>query len=115
MEVFHAGDRAYRIDSPRSPYVFDFSASPLFAANPNLLEKMVGVDTVVHGNALVDGEMAVDQFDAAVGLLRDVRVVRNHQNRVAADMQLAKQSQDDLLVGFVKVAGGLVGKDQFRL
>jgi hypothetical protein len=115
MQIFHAGKCAHRIDAAGRSDVLDLSASPLFTAYPNLLEQMVEVDTVVHGNALVDREMPVDEFDASVGLLRDVWVVRDHQNGVAAGVQLAKQPEDDLLIGLVEVPSGFIGKDQFRL
>src|SRR5580765_8657351 len=115
MQIFHAGKCAQRIDAAGRSDVLDLSASPLFTAYPNLLEQMVEVDTVVHGNALVDREMPVDEFDASVGLLRDVWVVRDHQNGVAAGVQLAKQPEDDLLIGLVEVPSGFIGKDQLRL
>src|SRR5208283_2179986 len=112
MQIFHAGKCAHRIDAAGSANVLDLGASPFFAAHPNLLEEMVEVDTVVHGNALVDGEMAVDQFDAAVGLPRDVRVVRNHQNGVPTGVQLAKQPEHDFFIGFIEVPGGFISEDQ---
>ena len=60
-------------------------------------------------------QAAVSEFDAAIGLPRDVWVVRDHQNRVACMVQLAKNFQDDLFIGFVEIAGGLVGQNNFRL
>ena len=112
------------------------SGLPFLAADPDLFEKMIEANLVVGGNrsAAVGGvgeragermartvlrrvkvETAVGEFDAAVGLARDVRVVRDHQNRVACVVQLAKNFQDDFFVRFIEVAGGLVGQNDFRL
>ena len=63
----------------------------------------------------VERKMAVRQFDAPVGLPRDVRIVRDHQNGVAGLVQLTEQIDHDLFVGFVQIAGRLVGQNQFRL
>ena len=70
-KIFHAGQGADRIDAAGCANVFDVGAIPFFAADPDLFEEMVEMDAVVHGDALVDGEMAVDEFDAAIGLLRN--------------------------------------------
>ena len=60
-------------------------------------------------------QVAVGEFDAAVGLARDVRIVSDHQDGVSRVVQLAEDLDDDGFVGFVEIAGGLIGKDQFRL
>lgn len=114
-KVFHAGERADRVDTAGSADVSDVGTIALFAANPDLLEEMIEVDTVVHGDALVDGEVAVNQLDAAVSLLGNVRVVRDHEDRVSGAMQLTKQADDDFFVGFVEVARGFIGQDELRL
>src|SRR5256885_4350894 len=59
--------------------------------------------------------MAVGQFDAAVGLTRDVRVVRHHQNRVSGVVQFVENLEDDRFVGLVEISGGFVGKNNLRL
>src|SRR5690349_7149952 len=59
--------------------------------------------------------MPVRQFDAAVSLPRDVRIVRDHQNRVPRVVQLAKDFDDDSLVGFVEISCWLVGQNKFWL
>ena len=46
---------------------------------------------------------------------RDVGVVRDHEDRVARAVQLAEKFHDDGFVGFVEIAGGLVGEDQLGL
>jgi hypothetical protein len=48
-------------------------------------------------------------------LAGDVRVVCHHQDRVAGIVQFAENLDDDCFVGFVEVAGGLVGKNNLRL
>jgi hypothetical protein len=63
----------------------------------------------------VEVQPPVSEFDAAVGLACNVRVVRDHQNRVACLVQFAKDFQDDFFIGFIQIAGGLVGQDNFRL
>src|SRR5277367_4581853 len=108
----------------------------LFAANPDLLKKVIEANLIVGRSRSaaigsvsertsqwmaravlrsVKVEAAMSEFDAAVGLARDIRIVRDHQNRVACVMQLAKNFQDDFFVGFVEIPGGLVGQDDFRL
>src|SRR5882757_2044002 len=60
-------------------------------------------------------QVAVLEFDAAVGLASDVGVVGDHQNGVACAVELAENFHDDGFVWFVEIAGGLVGKDQLWL
>src|SRR5258708_3696347 len=60
-------------------------------------------------------EMAVSKLDAAVSLTRDVRVVRHHQDGVAGVVQFAENLDDHGFVGFVEIAGGLVGENDLRL
>src|SRR5260370_5139696 len=107
-----------------------------FAANPDLLEEMIEANLVVARNAGaaiggvgerasermaravlrgVEMQVAMSKFDAAVGLARDVRVVRDHENGVAAAVQFAENFEDHGFVGFIEIAGGLVGHDQLRL
>ena len=86
---------------------------PFFPANPDLFQQMVEVDSVVHGDALVHRQVPVSQLDAPIGLLRDVRVVRNHQNRVPRAVQLAEKPDDDLFIRFVQIACGLIRQDHF--
>src|SRR5580704_5730430 len=114
----------------------DIRRFSLFAANPDLLKKVVESNLVVgrNGSAAigrvcegtgermagamlrgVEVQTAVGEFDAAVGLAGDVRVVRDHQDRMAGMVQLAEDFQDDLFIGFVEIAGGLVGQDDLRL
>jgi len=114
-KIGHAGQRANGIDAARGADVFDVGAIPFFATNPDLLEKVVKMDAIVHGDALIGSEMAVHKLDAAVGLLGDVRVVGDHENRVAGTVEFAEEADDDFLVGFIEVARGLVGKNEFRL
>lgn len=107
-----------------------------FTANPNLFEEMIEANFVVGGGggAAIGGvgqragermagtvlrgvemEMAVGEFDAAVGLAGDVGVVRDHEDGVAGIVEFAEKLEDDFLVGFVEVTGGLVGEDDSRL
>ena len=114
-KVFHAGEGADGIDTAGSTDVFDIGAIAFFGADPNLLEEVIEVDAVVHGNALIDSEMAVDEFDAAIRLLRDVRVVGDHEDGVASAVEFAEEADDDFFVGLIEIAGGLVGKDELGL
>ena len=109
---------------------------PFLAANPDLFEQMIDADFVVRrdwraavcgirertGHRMiravlrsVKGKMAVRKLDAAIGLPSDVRIVRDHQNRMAGFVQIAEKINDDLFVGFVKIAGRLVSQNKFRL
>src|SRR5580693_4132052 len=60
-------------------------------------------------------QMAVLKLDTAVGPAGDVGIVRNHQYGVTCAVQLAEDLHDDSFVGFVEIAGGLVGEDQLWL
>src|SRR5260221_89565 len=60
-------------------------------------------------------QVAVREFDSAIGLARNVRVVGNHQNCVASIVQLAENLQHDGFVDFIKIARGLVRKNQLGL
>src|ERR1700704_5933023 len=92
---------------------------PFFAANPNLFEEMVESDFIVGGSGSatvrrvgegtsqrmartvlrrVEVQMAVSKLDAAIGLARDVRVVRHHQDGVPGVVQFAKNLDDHGLV-----------------
>src|SRR5713226_691676 len=109
----------------------DLGRLAFFAANPDLLEQMIEADFVVTGNGAAIGgvgqragervaravqrgiemQAAMSKFDAAVGLARDVRVVRDHENGVAAAVQFAENFEDHGFVGFIEIAGGLVGQN----
>jgi hypothetical protein len=43
------------IHSARRANVVHIGMAALFLANPNLFEKVVKVDAVIHGDALIDG------------------------------------------------------------
>src|SRR6267143_497539 len=60
-------------------------------------------------------QVAVSKLDAAVGLTRDVRVVRHHQDGVSGVVQFAENLDDDGFVGFVEIAGWLIGENDLRL
>src|SRR5712664_2560030 len=111
----------------------DLRRLPLFAANPDLLEQMIEANLIVCRGAAaavrgvdewaservagavqrgVKLQMAVGEFDAAVGLPRNVGIVCDHQNCVAGVVQLAKDLQHDSFVDFIEVARGLVRKNQ---
>src|SRR5882757_7695576 len=63
----------------------------------------------------VEREMAVGELDAAAGVTGDVHVVRDHKDCVAGLVEFAKNIDDDGFVGFVEIAGWLVGEDKLRL
>jgi hypothetical protein len=113
---------------------------PYLAEDPDLFQKVIEANLVVgrnrggNGGAAIGGvgerarkrmagavlcrvkvEAAMGEFDTSVRLPRDVRVVRDHQNRMACMVQLAEDFQDDFFVRFVEIAGGLVGQDDFWL
>src|SRR5215831_11454557 len=110
-----------------------FPSSP---QTPNLLEQVVKANFVVGRDGLatvgcvhqgaakrlaramhcgVKMQVTVSEFDAAVGLPRDVRVMRDHQDRVTRLVQLAEDFNDDSFIGFVEIAGRFVGKYELRL
>src|SRR5258707_15865366 len=63
----------------------------------------------------IEVQAPVGEFDTAIGLAGDIRVVRNHEDGVPGIVQLAENLQHDGFVDFVKVAGGFVGENQLRL
>jgi len=114
----------------------DAGGLPFFAKNPDLLEQVIETDLIIGRRrfrpsaATVGGvceraehrvvrtleqavvmQVAVLQFDAAIGLARDVGVVRDHQDRVTCTMQVAESFHHDGFVFFVEVAGRFVGQD----
>jgi len=66
-------------------------------------------------NCGVKMQVAMSEFNAAVGLPRDVRVVRDHQDGVTRMVQLAEDFDDDSFVGFVEITGRFVGKNEPRV
>jgi len=60
-------------------------------------------------------EPAVVKVDAPIGERTDLWSVRDHQNGVSFRVQFLQQPQHGLLVGFVEIARGLIGKNQFGL
>ncbi len=112
------------------------SRLPFLAANPDLFQEMIETNFVIgrSGSAAVrrvrertsqrmartmlrrvEVQMAVSKLDAAVGLARDVRVVRHHQDGVAGVVQFAENLEDHCFVGLVEISGGLVGENDLRL
>jgi len=63
----------------------------------------------------VESDVAVGEFDTAAGVAGDVHVVGDHEDGVAGLVEFAKDVDDDFFVGFVEIAGGLVGEDEFGL
>src|SRR5487761_627690 len=55
------------------------------------------------------------KLDAAVGEAADGWVVRDHEDRVALAVKIAEESNHGLFVGFVEIAGRLVGKNQLGM
>src|SRR5215472_12862717 len=60
-------------------------------------------------------QMAMSQFNAAIGLPCYVWIMRDHQNGVALVVQLAENFDDDSFVRFVEIPCWFVGKDEFWL
>src|SRR5215472_8300702 len=144
MPIRHArknsGGRLFRHRSfsrgSRGAESFHLRGLPFLAANPNLLEQVVKANFLIGRDGLatvgcvhqrtakrltramhcrVKMQVAVSEFDAAVGLARDVRVMRDHQDRVTRLVQLAEDFNDDSFIGFVEIAGWFVGKYELRL
>src|SRR5579864_3346237 len=141
MQIGHAAQnaRGWLIGQHRKMPGRSGGAQPLdlrglafFPADPDLLEQMIEADFVVTGNgrATIGGvgqrasqrmaravlqriemQAAVRQLDPPVRLAGDVRVVRNHQDSVAAAVQLAENFQHNGLVGFVEITGRLIGQN----
>ena len=63
----------------------------------------------------IERKVPVGELDAAVGLARDVGIVRNHEDGVARAMELAEDFEHDGFVGSIEVAGRLIGENQLGL
>src|SRR5262252_9225568 len=63
----------------------------------------------------VHGEVTVSEFDAPAGIARDVHIVGNHDDGVTGLVEFAKNVDDNLFVGFIEVACGLVGENELGL
>ncbi len=130
------GDQRQSACGARRLQRIDARGLPFFAENPDLFEQVIEADLIVGrrragpGAATIGGvgeraehrmiralqqavvvQAAVLQLDAAIGLARDVGIVRDHQNGVAGAVQFAEKFHDDCFVFFVEVAGGLVGQN----
>jgi len=115
MQIGHAAERAAPGPPSRGCGCARRALRCLFAANPDLLEQMIEALLFFGGDCGDLLEAPVGQLDAAVGQPRDGRRVRHHDDGVSAGVQLAENVEDDLLVGLIEIAGGLVGEDEFRL
>jgi hypothetical protein len=111
-EVGEARDDAARILPAGVADFFDEGRDAFLAENPNLLEEVIEVDFVGGGKFGDLDEAAVSEIEAAVGELSDGRVVSDHEDGVAFVVEFAEEANDFFLVGFVEVAGGLVGEDE---
>src|ERR1700739_1907340 len=109
----------------RSVKDFDLRRLTFLTANPDLLEQVIEANLVVGrnvaaaiggvdegtgqrgargGDGRVELEVAMREFDAAIGLPCNVWVMRDHQDCVAGIVQLAKDLQDDGFVDLVEIA-----------
>ena len=77
-QILHARQCSHRVHAARSANMFHVRAVPLFAADPDLFQQMVKVNTVIHGDTLIDSQMPVSQLDLAIRLLRNIGVMSNH-------------------------------------
>ncbi len=93
----------------------DTGGQALFAANPDLLEQVIEAHLIVGDGDRLAGDVAMGEFDAAIHKAADHRGMRDDEDRVSGGVKLPQKIQDNLLVGFVEIAGGLVGENQFRL
>ena len=57
----------------------------------------------------------MSEFDAAIGELADGRIVGDHEDGVAFAVEIAQQANHGFFVGFVEIAGGLVGENQLGM
>src|ERR1700681_1595887 len=89
-----------------TPCAYDFS----------MLRSEISTPVLLRGRQcrLLD-HAAVEQMNAAVGVSRIARVVRDHADGRAAEMQLAEQIHHRLAAARIEVAGWLVGQQDERL
>ena len=96
-------------------HALDLGNFPVLLYRPQFFEDFVELLLVGHGENFLVGNLAVMQFDAAVGQAGDYGVVRDHHDGASLAMQFAQQAQDDLFVDRIQIAGGLVGQNDFRI
>src|SRR5712675_1266811 len=127
------GQTSCRSRGAQSFYQRRFS---FLAADPDLLEEVIETELVVGGDVAatiggvdqragqrmsravlqrIEVQAPVGEFDTAIGLARNVRIVRNHEDGVPGIVQLAENLQHDGFVDFVEVTGGFVGENQLWL
>ncbi len=113
------GDHFFDCDADRQRAV-DFHALDLgnfavFFERPKFFEHFVELLFVGHGKHFLRCDLAVMEFDAAVGQARHHRVVRDHHDGAPLLMKLAQQAQNDFFVDRIEVAGGFVGQDDLGI
>src|ERR1700723_2478135 len=87
----------------------------LFGANPNLLEQMIEPFLILSSKSSHLHQAPMRQFNPPVRQLRDRRIVRNHQNRMAASMQLANQINHETLILLIQIPGRFIRQNNFRM
>ena len=102
----------------RAPCTSMRSSSAPFAVlfhDPEFFEDFVELLLVGHGKDFLRGDLAVVQFDTAVGESRHDGIVRDHHNGASLLVEFAQQAQHDFFVLRVEIAGRLVGQDDFGI
>ena len=86
----HFLDRdAYRQSSVHF-HAADFGDLAVLSKRPEFFEHFVELFFVGHGEDFLSGDLAVVQFDAAVGEAGDDRVVRHHHDGASLLVQFAQ-------------------------
>jgi hypothetical protein len=79
-------------------HALDFGDFAMLGQHPQFLEHFIELLFVGHGKDFLRLDLAVVEFDAAVGETRDDRIVGDHHDRPPLLVKLAQQAQDDLFV-----------------
>ena len=112
---FESPQHVGRIGLTKRAHMFRLRDRTFFLANPNLFQQMIGALLIFGRRHGIARQTPMNEFDAAVGEAADGGIVRDHQDGVTFGVELLKQANDGFFVGFVEVASGLVGEDQFGM
>ena len=96
-------------------HTLDFGNFSVLFDGPEFFEDFVKLLLVGHGENFLIGDLAVVQFDPAIGQAGDDGIMGDHHDGASLAMQFAQQAQDNLFVDRIQIAGGLVGQNDLGI
>src|SRR5437763_131609 len=87
----------------------------MFREHPKLFQNLIKLLFISEGEDLLGRDLAVMQLDSLVSKSGHDRIMGYHHNRSALLVEISQQPQYDLFVCSIKVAGGLIRQNDFRI